>query len=506
MKLFCLMALTLLLACPAPLLAKPVEVLVFPAGAIVTEQSSAAVVDGIVTLSLPAVADTDSLKVAAVNSTATISGLQFESVLETAGDYQALRDKIEATREQLQAVEDVRQARVSTLELWKAPLGEKFASAEEFRKLADLVLASTEKLNKEQSQLAREKKEIEKQLHELERKLAEATSRQKRSWSVQIALNGAKSTEVLRYSYRVHSADWEPVYTLDARPGEKTIRWDWTAQVRQKTAADWREVHLLLATAEPVFTLTPPENVPWVIREAHYDPAAAPAVGRSGMAEKPEAKVVYDEMAPMGAEEPVRQAGTLFDIYDLGRQTLLAGETYQLNIRQGSWPARFDYLTRPLQSPQAFLSAKLEFDELLPMPSGQAAILVEGVFVGKREFSLLEKKLDLPFGNDPQIQIKVTPARETAEAGLFGGDKSQAWHWHIEITNNKNLPVALRIEDSLPRIEDQRIKLTETVSENVSQEEHLAKWEIELPPGARKTIDYGYKIKYPGDMQVELGR
>jgi uncharacterized protein (TIGR02231 family) len=507
MNRFTLIAMTILLACPTSLLAKPVEVLVFPSGAIVTEQSSAAVVDGVATLSLPEVADPDSLKIATVDSTAAIGGLQFESVLETAGDYRELKDLIEATREKLQAVEDVRQARARTLELWHGPLGEKFQTAQEFQKLADLMLASTEKLNKEQSQLAKEKKEIEKQLQELERKLADATSRQKRSWSVQVSLNRAKGTETLRYSYRVRGADWNPVYTLDARPGEKQILWDWSANVRQSTAADWKDVRLLLATAEPVFTLTPPENVPWTIREASTYPAAASAPRQRALAKpSPAMEAKLEEMDVSVEEAPVRQAGTLFDIYDLGRRTLLAGEDYQLEIRKGAWPAKFDYLTRPLQSPQAFLSAKLEFDELLPMPSGQTSILVDGVFVGKRAFALLEKKFDLPFGNDPQIQIKVTPTREADEEGLFSQDRSQAWQWDVEITNNKNVPVRLRVEDSLPQIQDKRVKLTETATGDAAQEKHLAKWEIELQPGAKEHLKYGYKIKYPADMQVELGR
>ena len=60
-----------------------------------------------------------------------------------------------------EAVEDIRQAKIRTLALWSAPLGEKFQTAQEFQKLADLMLASTEKLNKEISQKTREKTEIE---------------------------------------------------------------------------------------------------------------------------------------------------------------------------------------------------------------------------------------------------------------------------------------------------------------------------------------------------------
>ncbi|NIQ96045.1 MAG: DUF4139 domain-containing protein, partial [Desulfuromonadales bacterium] len=315
----------------------------------------------------------------------------------------------------------------------------------------------------------------------------EATSRQKRTWAVQVALDGAGSTETLRYSYRVHGASWRPVYTLDARPEEKAIRWDWTAQVSQRTAADWPDVRLLLATAEPVFTLNPPENRPWIIRNVEprsYVAREQALMGRAAM--EPESPAAMDMLEEKAA--PARKAGTLFDVYDLGRQSLVAGESYTLNIRSGSWPATFDYLLRPLQSPQAFLLAKVAFDELLPMPSGSASILVEGVYVGKRNFSLLEKKLDLPFGNDPQIKVKVNASREAGEAGVFGGDNTQAWQWQLVITNNKNIPVKLRIEDSLPKIEDERIKLVETVTAEIDEEEHLARWELELQPGEKRTV------------------
>ncbi|NIQ96044.1 MAG: DUF4140 domain-containing protein, partial [Desulfuromonadales bacterium] len=151
MKRIILSSLVLLALLPASLLAKPVEVLVFPTGAIVTEVSGVAVSAGSATLALPAVADTASLKVATVDSTATISGLRFDSVSETGADYRALEEKVEATREKLQDVEDRRAARERALGMWQASLGDEFTSAEEYRKLAGLVLAETEELGREHS-------------------------------------------------------------------------------------------------------------------------------------------------------------------------------------------------------------------------------------------------------------------------------------------------------------------------------------------------------------------
>ena len=108
---------------------------------------------------------------------------------------------------------------------------------------------------------------------------------------------------------------------------------------------------------------------------------------------------------------------------------------------------------------------------------------------------------EVPIGAAKPAQVPV----EAAEEGLFGGDKSQAWRWRIDITNNKNIPVSVRIEDSLPRIEDKRIKLVDSSTGKENQEELLTTWSIDLPPGAKKSVEYGYKFKYPADMQVDLG-
>lgn len=503
-----LLAVLILLVLPSFVLAKPVEVLVFPNGAIVTEEARVEVKEGVGVLSLPYAADPGSLKVQPTSGQVQVRGLKYDSELKEKGDFQALKDQIEATKDQLQGVDDRIQSKKAALKLWETQTGGEFETAGEVEKLAALMLKATESLRVEIARLGKEKKKLQKKLRELERKLAMATGRSKRHWKVEVDLKGTKGAVPLRFSYRVHSASWVPVYSLDARPEEKKIRWDWTANVGQSTARDWDNVRLLLATSEPFFTLEPPEMRPWIIREA-----GTVTLYRSKEMALDEARPASMKMKSMAgaaepeAPEPVRQAGTLFDIYNLGKQTIKAGEAYRLDIRKGSWDAAFTYLTRPMQSPQAFLSAKLKLDELVPMPTGTASILVEGVFVGKRAFALLEKETDLPFGNDPKIAIKVTPARQKDEVGLFGNKYSQFWGWELEVTNNKAVAVDLRIEDARPQIQDKRIQLVQSeVPKPTEKDENLVTWNLNLKPGAKETVRYNYKIEYPEDMEVDLGR
>ncbi len=509
MSRFAISIFLILLFWPSLLLAKPIEVLIFPSGAIVTEERTEQVKDGSVTLVLPSVADPASLTTALLDSKGKIGGIKYDSILEPASNYKELEEQIEVAKEKMQALEDSRQSKAMALDYWKQQLGIELESAEDAKKMGQLVLESTEPLYSQISQLEKDQKALGKQINELQRKLSQTTGRQNRKWSITLALKDAGNTATVRYSYRVRNAGWQSLYSLDARPGEKLIRWDWTANTAQSTGVDWENVHLKLATAEPVFTLTPPSTGTWIIREQKYYPVTetVQSMGRAMEPSAPEAAL--DEAMTKEEEAPVRQEGSLFDIYDLGRRTILAGENYQLDIREGSWPADFTYLSRPLQSPQAFLSAKLEFDELLPMPSGQAAVLVEGVFVGKRSFSLREKLVDIAFGNDPGVAIEVKSERESDESGLINKDRVQQWTWKVTIENNKPHPVHVRIEDAYPQAQDKRIELSEIradSSSGLTRDESLAFWEGMVAAGKSGRIEFGYKVTYPADMQVDLGR
>ena len=506
MSMLRLLSLLVLLLCPTVLLAKPIEVLIFPSGALVTEESSEPLSNGRALLFLPSVADPASLKISPLTADLQINGLRYESVLEESGNYQQLEAQLEAAQDKKQFLGDQTSSKMMALDYWKQQLKIDLKSPEEAKAMGSLVLESSEPLFADISKLEKDKKQLDKEIKELQRQLAQATGQQSRKWVVSVDLSGAGNLAELRFSYRVSNASWSSLYTLDARPNENQVAWTWVGAVQQATGQAWNNVQLRLATAEPLFTLTPPAVGSWIIREQHSYPAAKSVANRQMVA----MEMAEDQAAMAPAEvPPARMEGALFDIYDLGRQTIEPGKTYQLNIRKGTWPATFSYLVRPIQTPQAFLSAKLAFKDLLPLPGGQASLLVDGVFVGKRPFGLREKTIDLAFGNDPGVAVQVDSERESDESGLISKDRSQQWTWGLSIVNHKSHPVKVRIEDSYPQVQDRRIELSEirtTASAGVTREEGLAFWEVEVAAGNAKHIEYGYKVTFPAEMPVDLGR
>lgn len=361
------------------------------------------------------------------------------------------------------------------------------------------------------TQLERQKTELQSQLEEARNELNQKTGNNNRIWQVLVKLSEPlPRATLISYDYRVRNARWVSSYSLNAKPQNNQVDWIWHAEIIQKTGIDWKDAVVRIATAEPVFTLTPPNNRPWIIQEV------VPIVYRGNakvMAQAKMADAVMMESAPAlaAAPEPERIEGQLFDMYDLGRQTITSGKEARIKIRQGNWPAQFSYLARPQLTEQVFLTAELTFgDNFLPLPSGQASIQVDGVHVGQQQFSLYEKQeVSISFGSDPGVAIDVQTAHTAGEKGLLSKSETYNWNWTINVTNNKTIPVDLRVEDAYPHIAHNKITIKEQFTAPLPTKEEdgqLLVWKLKLPPQGRQSLKYGYLVTYPEDLPVSLGR
>lgn len=484
------------------------DVLIFPSGALLTETATLAITDGNATFELPGAADPESLRIGLAEKgiAAGIVNLRTASLLKPAADLSRLEKQLDEKKTARQGLQDQLQISRLGLSYWDSQKSQQLEDAEDIAALGEMIVTSAAPLQRDISRLNRELAAIDKEIRELEQQVARSTGMNNRVWQVTLDIATKLAQIPVSYSYRVGNATWTPLYSLDARPAEKQVNWTWKAAVQQATGRDWNNVNLRLATREPRTTLTPPEVGTWVIGEHRVYPAASRQMLKS---EAVVAEMDTASFAGAPSENEVsRDEGTLFDIYNLGQHSIKAGATYDLVIDGGAWPATFSHLARPLISPQAFLTAKLQFDELVPLPSGQATLLVDGVLIGKKPFSLQEKEQDISFGSDPGIAIRVARENIADQKGLFSKTRSLEWNWSISIANNRPNQVDLRVEDSYPQVRDKRITLEENYpADNAPErEENLVFWSLTIPAGTESHLSYGYRISYPDELSVAPGR
>lgn len=488
--------------------AKPTEVILYPSGATISEQATIPQGTDSVTLLLPHVAIPESLKLALQKDPKQkITGIEYESVLPEASHFQELKDLFSRLDQEINAVDDQIESRTLALNYWKNQQylpGETLADT---REMGNIIREESIILLQDTTQLRQQKTDLTRQRQEAQNQLQKKTGNNQRSWRVQIKLSQATMTDVkLAYSYRIRRAGWQSSYSLNALPGQENVEWIWTAEIMQQTGIDWNGVALKIATTEPVFTLTPPENRSWEITEEQVYYA------RSNMKVMAMPTVmVMDAVAEQAAAPipPAREEGLLFDIYDLGQVNIASGKESRIKIREGIWDAKFTYLVRPLLSEQVFLEANLNLSKnFLPLPTGMASIQVDGVHVGQRNFSLHEKQdVTMSFGSDPGLVVDVQIDHVAGSKGLLAKKRTYNWNWTINFDNHKNFAVDLKVEDSYPHTGHEKIVLQESFSSPLPvREEDQLIWNLTILPQGKQQIQYGYKVTYPENMPVSLGR
>ncbi|MFU8772051.1 MAG: DUF4139 domain-containing protein [Anaerolineales bacterium] len=502
------MMIVVLVLSPTIAIAAPREVLLFPGGAIITETLTHKEMSDSVRFLIPESADPNTLRVGLDSplDQQKILGIDISSVLPEISPYADLVKRIEVLMQEIGAVEDRIKSRKTALDYWVERIPPATHKVEELQKVGTMIREETEQLYRETSLLTYEKQQLIKELQEAERELNDKTSQLKRKWQVVVHLQEPiRDPLSLSAQYKVRNAGWSSSYILNARPEEKIIEWGWTAGITQQTGLDWEQVHLKLATREPIVTLTPPPLPGWTIEEQNFEKVtkAAPRNLLMGSA------AISSGIVATTPDEPVREQGLLFDIYDLGIRNVKSGTPIQMEIRSGQWNSEFTYLARPLQSSQAFIDGKIQpGDEFFPLPTGKASIRIDDVHVGQRPFSLYHlEETSISFGNDPSIQIDVKGAHKAGEKGLLNKEKTYDWNWSISVTNHKSIPITLRIEDDIPHIAHQHIQFKERYQPPLpDRDDNALYWNLLLTSGERKTLKYGYSITYPKDMIVAPGR
>jgi len=499
----CSIGLLLLMGAPGIGFCAPERITLYPQGALVrAEQTLKPVEPNRVELSLPIHARRDSLRFEVSQpAEAGIADVLLKKVRRVDSQaVQELQEKLSELRSRKTALESRKNAASAAAEFWQAQSQARPEDVEQTERLAGLIRSKLEALFSEVAELDTNIEELQEKIAELKERLDKLTGQAEQEWLASLVLRKAGAKEVtLSYTYQAKNCGWTPIYRLNALPAESEVEFTWQAKVWQETGSPWREADLELATARGRQRIEPPPLGDWVIRPRPSTDAIRSSDKAMSLAgAKPRAEA---------AAPPKRREGYRFDTFELGRLSLASGETKRVTLREKLYAAEFDHLVRPQRSEQAFLRARLDLGEDVRLPQGQALFLLESAFLDKRPFSLFSSSKPVFFGPDPELQVSLeTVDKKSGQKGLFDKKKSYAWFWRVQISNGKEVPVTVRVEDAAPQIRDERIELTRHFpGPEPTMEEHRAVWELEIPVGRIQSLEYGYSIEYPEDMDLFMG-
>jgi hypothetical protein len=362
----------------------------------------------------------------------------------------------------------------------------------------------------------------------------------------------------VRLNYLVDAASWRPQYKFRAGKDEKeAVQVEYLAAVMQQTGEDWKDVGLILSTAEPMLNAAPPAlqtlEVAVTPRAANpNNPMDAPNPAQYGanfdqaQQLRGKARLEYNSKNSTAGGALINQASALEQTNEIlsiaqkdaqqqaGRPAPHEGQsvTYHLDTHL-TVPSRNDeqilevakltmdpdyfYKAVPVLTSHVYRLANLSNKSKYVLLPGEATMYLGSDFVGRMDLPLVAigEQFTVGFGVDPQLQVQ----RQLLDKGktMQGGNQVLKYDYRILVSSYKAEPVTVQVWDRLPHAENETVGVTlgkaepETSSDPVYLREerphNLLRWDLKVEPAmnGEKALAVHYDFKLELDRQMALG-
>ncbi|MBP7546446.1 MAG: mucoidy inhibitor MuiA family protein [Corallincola sp.] len=374
-------------------------------------------------------------------------------------------------------------------------------------------------IGEQRVKLAAEQRQLAEQIAVVEAELNQMAGDQRATLTAAIHLETRGGSSSFKLDYQLPGARWAPVYDANLDTAKQQLSVTTAAYVQQATGEDWSGVALTLATARPSAGTSAPELSPWWI-----DFAPAESEGRSAkVAYSPAPAASSMEMADSLMMERKKEAGheeIAIDVAALqstdfiaeyrvaGQVNVAANNSRQrFVLAEQQFPVNLSLRAVPRLDPHAYLYATLNYDGKAPLLPGEWRLSRNGAYIGSRTDPLLRPGAErlLAFGVDDAVTLSYDQlADQKGESGLISKDSTLERRYRITAESGHAKAVPLTLLDQLPVAQNQQIRV-ELLKESqapsqsdVDDQKGVLAWELELKPGSKAQLDFGYRISYPG--------
>ena len=321
-------------------------------------------------------------------------------------------------------------------------------------------------------------------------------------------------------NYHTENCGWTPIYSLRATDLNSPINFEYAAKVYQNTGVIWNNSPITLVTGNPVLTGQRPELSPWIIN--NYGSSYLKNKDRFIMITKDERnKVSFDKelegisrsnskpysLPSITSQEMPNLTFSEFNIQQT--YTLESGaEATRIVIDRNNLPASYEYYCAPKINNSVFLIANISGWEKLSLIPGKANIYFDNTYVGNSIINpeTSNDTLEISLGQDQRIAVKRNKIVDKCKSKTIGLSKKHNRAYNIEIKNNRNNLVKIKIVDQIPVATNDKIKV-EISNKNGAKLNHdsgILEWNFEIPPKTLKTTTFEFKVKHPRKLNVVL--
>ena len=365
------------------------------------------------------------------------------------------------------------------------------------------------------SQLELKIKKFNEEKSALENELAALISGKNKSKTIVIHLLSAveKSGVKIGITYLSTQAGWSSQYEARGDIDGSKIEFNYFASIWQSTGEDWSDSNIEISTAKPFVYGNIPELSAWYVDVftprlfraksfAAMDAAAAPNVMMAQAASPVEDKQFE--------ETGIQEENTSFTFVLPRKVDILSdGEPHRVLISKSKTEAKYSWFTIPKLVPNALLKTSMKNPFTFPLLTGPVSVFSDQKMVGTASINtavLADGELELSLGIDEGIKIeRKLLKKHTDYSGILSKETTVNFEYAIEITNGKGKGITLDLNDQFPLSRNEKIRVERLApgsGEATISEDGKITWNVQLAPGAKKSIPLKYKVSYPKDLTV----
>jgi hypothetical protein len=216
---------------------------------------------------------------------------------------------------------------------------------------------------------------------------------------------------------------------------------------------------------------------------------------------KPQRKILKSQISSSKSTE---ESDFTYNLKE--KMTILSdGEDYKIYLKTVSTPAEYEYISIPELKKIANLQVLLTDWETLQLQNAPVSYYYENRLVNQSKFvnQNFSDTLAIDFTEDDNIITRKKNNKLQESKKLFSGKITEIRVIELEVKNNKNTSVNVKLKDVLPTTEYEDIKIE--ILEISDQPTKISKdgiyhWKLQLGPKEKKIITYKYSVRYPKKM------
>lgn len=497
---------------------KIVHVTVFTTNAMVKKEGSVSLKKGTHTLSIPGLTPAminDSLQVKIEGGNVVkISDVKVEQTYLQKAAHEKV-DKLQAKLDQTTALIKTKSDEIAVIngtgeflkKISPFPQNQKVSPSELESHTEFLEKTLTETYNRianievQIKDLQKEKALVEKELNALK------TPDQTKTVLIALTSSADLKDQKLEISYMVNNVHWTPLYIVSADSSSGKVEWSNFISLAQASGEEWSDASIEISTAKPFSANAPDPLDGWYI-DIYRPLPQTYAKSAYDQLETMERRSSIASMAPESYAAPlIQQESASFSFILPGKNTVPSdNQPHKVFIASGVKEAKFYYRAVPRLSSFAYLTAILENPFSFPLLAGEMTLLLDGRVVGVRNTSKTlfpEEEVQLSFGADESIKIEYNQKKKYAKTA--SKETHVSYSYTHEITNGKNRPIQLSVEDHFPVSRHEQIKvILNTPQKEVAKlsEEGIITWDLTLNPREKRVLPMQFTVTYPKKIEV----